>query len=57
MDLKVGGIHMEKPIKVYRGEYLESTHDIHVAVVNIKGELLYFYGNPDRKTFLRSHLY
>lgn len=47
---------MEKPIKVYRGEYLESTHDIHVAVVNPKGDLLYYYGNPDRETFPRSSM-
>ncbi|HLO11374.1 MAG TPA: asparaginase, partial [Pseudoneobacillus sp.] len=37
---------MSKPILVFRGEYLESTHDIHVAVVNAEGELLYSYGNP-----------
>lgn len=47
---------MKKPIHVYRGDYLESTHDIHVAVVNTKGELLYFYGNPERLTFPRSSM-
>lgn len=47
---------MEKPIKVYRGEYLESTHNIHVAVVNVNGELLYSYGDPNRFTFPRSSM-
>lgn len=47
---------MEKPIKVYRGEYLESSHHIHVAVVNGAGELLYSYGNPDLRTFPRSSM-
>jgi L-asparaginase II len=47
---------MENPIKVYRGEYLESTHDMHVAVVNSKGQLLYSYGNPERPTFPRSSM-
>lgn len=47
---------MEKPIKVYRGDYLESTHNIHVAVVNSKGELLYSYGDPERPTFPRSSM-
>jgi L-asparaginase II len=47
---------MEKPVNVYRGSYLESTHDIHVAVVNTQGELLYSYGNPERPTFPRSSM-
>ncbi|MDQ0270581.1 asparaginase [Cytobacillus purgationiresistens] len=47
---------MHKPIKVYRGEYLESAHDIHIAVVNVKGELLYSYGNPDKYVFPRSSM-
>lgn len=47
---------MEKPIKVYRGEYLESTHEMHVAVVNTDGELLYSYGDPERLTFPRSSM-
>ncbi|WP_040205680.1 asparaginase [Neobacillus jeddahensis] len=47
---------MEEAIKVYRGKYLESTHTMHVAVVNTKGELLYSYGNPDRPTFPRSSM-
>jgi L-asparaginase II len=41
---------MEKPVKVYRGEFLESTHNVHVAVVNAAGELLYSYGDPERLT-------
>jgi len=47
---------MDQPIKVYRGDYLESTHNIHIAVVNTKGELLYSYGNPERPTFPRSSM-
>lgn len=47
---------MSKAVFVYRGEYLESTHDIHVAVVNAEGEMLYSYGNPDRFTFPRSSM-
>ncbi|WP_251553618.1 asparaginase [Neobacillus muris] len=47
---------MGKPIKVYRGAYLESTHNMHAAVVNSKGELLYSYGDPDRLTFPRSSM-
>ncbi|MDN3016382.1 asparaginase [Paenibacillus sp. BSR1-1] len=47
---------MEKPILVYRGEHIESTHDLHVAVVNNEGKLLYSYGNPSRLTFPRSSM-
>jgi L-asparaginase II len=47
---------MTRAVLVFRGEYLESTHDIHVAVVNAAGELLYSYGDPDRLTFPRSSM-
>lgn len=47
---------MKKAITVYRGSYIESTHEIHVAVVNTKGELLYSYGDPNRLTFPRSSM-
>jgi L-asparaginase II len=47
---------MSKPILVYRGDYLESTHDVHIAVVNNEGKLLYSYGNPERLTFPRSSM-
>lgn len=47
---------MGKALFVYRGDYLESTHDIHVAVVNSEGKLLYFYGDPYRFTFPRSSM-
>ncbi|GAA0335155.1 asparaginase [Bacillus carboniphilus] len=47
---------MQKAISVLRGPYMESTHDIHVAVVNTKGELLYSYGDPNRLTFPRSSM-
>jgi len=47
---------MGKALTVYRGEFLESTHDIHVAVVNWEGKLLYSYGDPHRLTFPRSSM-
>ncbi|MGG4468367.1 asparaginase [Paenibacillus alvei] len=47
---------MEAPILVYRGTYIESTHDIHIAVVNRDGELIYSYGDPNRLTFPRSSM-
>ncbi|WP_019152475.1 asparaginase [Robertmurraya massiliosenegalensis] len=47
---------MNHSIKVYRGEFLESTHAIHVAVVNVKGELQYSYGDPMRAVFPRSSM-
>ncbi|MGV3487396.1 MAG: asparaginase [Tuberibacillus sp.] len=46
----------KKPVIVYRGEYLESTHDIHAAVVDRHGKLLYSFGNPERLTFARSSM-
>lgn len=45
-----------KPIRVFRGEYVESTHDIHVAVVSFTGELLAYYGDANRQTFARSSM-
>jgi L-asparaginase II len=47
---------MDKAILVYRGEYVESTHDIHVAVVNNEGKLIYSYGDPNRLTYPRSSM-
>lgn len=47
---------MKKPILVYRGQFVESSHNIHVAVVNKEGRLLYSYGDPDRLTFPRSSM-
>lgn len=46
----------EKPIRVYRGQYVESTHEIHVAVVDTAGRLLYELGDPHRQTFARSSM-
>lgn len=45
-----------KSVKVYRGDYVESTHDVHIAIVNAKGDLLKYYGNPFRQTFARSSM-
>lgn len=46
----------QKPIQVYRGNYIESGHDIHIAVVNTEGELVAYYGDPNRLTFARSSM-
>lgn len=48
--------HTTKPVKVYRGDYIESTHDVHVAVVKSNGDLLAYYGDPHRLTFARSSM-
>lgn len=45
-----------KPILVYRGEIVESTHDIHIVVVSASGDIIAYYGNPDRQTFARSSM-
>lgn len=45
-----------KPIQVYRGEFVESAHDVHVAVVHANGDLIAYYGNPFRQTFARSSM-
>ncbi|WP_234031511.1 asparaginase [Lentibacillus cibarius] len=45
-----------KPIQVYRGAYLESSHDVHIAVVKANGEMLASYGDPNRLTFARSSM-
>ncbi|MFC7395423.1 asparaginase [Scopulibacillus cellulosilyticus] len=46
----------EKPVYVYRGNYIESTHEVHIAVVDTKGNLLHYYGDPMRPTFARSSM-
>lgn len=48
--------HTTKPVKVYRGDYIESTHDVHIAVVSAKGNLLAYYGDANRLTFARSSM-
>lgn len=45
-----------KPILVYRGDYVESSHDIHVAVVHANGKVLATYGDAYRLTFARSSM-
>ncbi|MDY0409071.1 asparaginase [Virgibacillus soli] len=49
-------ISSKQPIQVYRGEYLESTHEIAVAVVNTEGDLLAHYGDPKQQVFARSSM-
>ena len=41
-------------VNVYRGDYIESVHRLHIAVVNNKGELIYSLGDPKRMFFARS---
>ncbi|NBJ69664.1 asparaginase [Roseburia sp. 1XD42-34] len=48
--------HSTKPIQVYRGNYVESTHNINVAVVRSTGELMAYYGDAYRNTFARSSM-
>ncbi|MDO3410877.1 asparaginase [Saccharibacillus sp. CPCC 101409] len=47
---------MPQDVQVSRGEYIESNHEIHVAVVDTAGRLLYSVGDPDRLTFPRSSM-
>lgn len=47
----------KKPIHVYRGKYIESTHDVHIAVVSASSNrLLAYYGDAHRLTFARSSM-
>lgn len=46
----------EADILVYRGAHVESTHAVHVAVVDAAGKLLYRHGRPERPTFARSSM-
>lgn len=47
---------MSQDVQVTRGQYVESNHDIHVAVTDNAGRLLYFVGDPQRLTFPRSSM-
>lgn len=49
-------VELNKPILVYRGDVVESTHEIHIAVVSADGKLIAHYGNPYRQTFARSSM-
>ncbi|HLR08807.1 MAG TPA: asparaginase [Bacillota bacterium] len=46
--------HTTKPIQVYRGNVVESTHDVHIAVVTVDGNLIAYYGDAHRLIFARS---
>ncbi|WP_141604367.1 asparaginase [Terrilactibacillus laevilacticus] len=46
----------KQPIKVYRGNYIESTHRMHIAVTDNKGTLLFHFGQPERPIFPRSSM-
>ena len=46
----------EHLVDVIRGNLVESTHLGHIAVVNSKGEILYYNGDPNRVTFARSSM-
>ncbi|WP_077616487.1 asparaginase [Caenibacillus caldisaponilyticus] len=43
-------------IRVYRGEIVESSHHVHVAVVDAKGNLVWRSGDAERPTFIRSSM-
>ncbi len=45
-----------KLVNVTRGNLIESSHKGHVAVVDRKGQLLFYAGNPDSKVFARSSM-
>lgn len=45
---------MNKAIQVTRGSLIECTHSVHIAVTNSDGELLGYYGEPNRVTYARS---
>src|SRR5690625_926411 len=46
----------QKAICVYRGDYIESKHDVHIAVVDGRGNLVASYGDHERLTFARSSM-
>jgi len=46
--------HGYAKVDVIRGHVVESSHIVHVAVVDNDGTLLWSAGNPDRRTFARS---
>lgn len=46
----------QQPVLVYRGNYIESTHQLHIAVVDSDGQLLYAYGDDTRPIFPRSSM-
>lgn len=49
-----GGANDENLVVTDRGGVTENTHEIHAAVVDASGKLLYSVGNPHRVTLIRS---
>ncbi|MEG2985420.1 MAG: asparaginase [Peptostreptococcaceae bacterium] len=45
---------MNKAIEVTRGNLVECNHNVHIAVVNSEGELIYSYGDPKKVIYARS---
>lgn len=45
---------MNQIAEIRRSNQIESLHHGHIAVVNKDGEILYSFGNPMKKTFMRS---
>jgi len=45
---------MDETVEVMRGSILESTHRVHVAVVDSGGQVRAWVGNPDLVTYFRS---
>jgi L-asparaginase II len=55
-EKRVMRMESTKLVNVTRGNLIESSHRGHVAVVNAKGQLLFYAGNPDAKVFARSSM-
>lgn len=47
---------MNRAIEVTRGNLIECSHSINVAVVNSKGDLIYSYGDPEKVIYARSSI-
>jgi L-asparaginase II len=44
----------QSAVKVLRGDVIETTHAVHVAVVDAEGRVVYAVGDPHRMTLVRS---
>jgi L-asparaginase II len=45
---------MNRAVEVTRGNLVECTHCVHIAVVNSDGDLMYSYGDPEKVIYARS---
>ncbi len=46
----------ESSVKIYRGDYLEAVHQVAIAVVDAKGELTHYLGDPSASFMARSSI-